>query len=342
MFYGQIMMQKYLKEPSISFCAIGDYSSDDAPLQITDFGVGKEIDQLISKMYLEGGGGGNGIENYELSAYFYLNHSQLKNTEMPFFFLTGDEGFYDKIPINVVKQIIGSDIQNEELSNDVWKGIMKKFNFFFVKKEYSDEKRVRKQWIEAVTEERILYIQNPKAVIDVILGAIALTTGKRTLEGYINDMKERGQDDSRIEEVVKALSPYYLKLLTKQVTIIGKIETEVSSDDKLTIKEQFDKICFSDVDDEKVAFIKNLKLMNEKFGDSVPEEFICPLTKEIMIDPVMTYDGHTFDKIAIELWFQSNDSSPVTHYKLDNKNLIPNSSLKNLIKSFYNTNVSNL
>lgn len=44
MFYGQIMMQNYLNDPSISFCAIGDATSDEAPLQVTDFGQGKEID----------------------------------------------------------------------------------------------------------------------------------------------------------------------------------------------------------------------------------------------------------------------------------------------------------
>jgi hypothetical protein len=61
MFYGQIMMQKYVSNPAISFCAIGDITSDNAPLQITRFGQGKEIDELIAKMWLEGGGGGNKV-----------------------------------------------------------------------------------------------------------------------------------------------------------------------------------------------------------------------------------------------------------------------------------------
>lgn len=59
MFYGQIMMQGYLQDPAISFCAIGDAKMDDVPLQVTSFGQGKQIDEVLSKMYLEGGGGGN-------------------------------------------------------------------------------------------------------------------------------------------------------------------------------------------------------------------------------------------------------------------------------------------
>ena len=70
-------MKKYLDDPSISFCAIGDHTCDYAPLQIGEFGQGKEIDQIISKMYLEGGGGGGHIESYELSAYFYLKQVTL-------------------------------------------------------------------------------------------------------------------------------------------------------------------------------------------------------------------------------------------------------------------------
>ena len=35
-------------------------------------------------------------------------------------------------------------------------------------------------------------MSTPKACIDVMLGAIALTSGRRTLKQYVEDMKERG------------------------------------------------------------------------------------------------------------------------------------------------------
>lgn len=78
MFYGQLKMQNYLKDPCISFCAIGDAYYDKAPLQVTEFGRGTEIDQLISCIYLEGEGGGNEKESYEYAAYFYDNRVTLK------------------------------------------------------------------------------------------------------------------------------------------------------------------------------------------------------------------------------------------------------------------------
>lgn len=39
----------------------------------------------------------------------------------------------------------------------------------------------------------------------MILGAIALTSGVRTLETYVRDMRDRGQDEERIKEVTFAL-----------------------------------------------------------------------------------------------------------------------------------------
>ncbi len=39
----------------------------------------------------------------------------------------------------------------------------------------------------------MLDVQTPKACIDIILGAISITSGARTLKSYIADMEERGQ-----------------------------------------------------------------------------------------------------------------------------------------------------
>ena len=41
-----------------------------------------------------------------------------------------------------------------------------------------------------------------------MLGAIALTSGSRNMETYVKDMRDRGQSQERIGEVMKALGPY--------------------------------------------------------------------------------------------------------------------------------------
>ena len=224
MFYGQIMLQNYLKDPALSFCAVGDYTCDEAPLQVTEFGQGTNIDSLISKMYLEGGGGGSYFESYELAAYFYNTHVDLNNSVLPFFFVTGDECFYEKIPEKHITKILGKPInENFIIARDCWK--LKNYNVFLIKKPYDEERRevvIKKQWIETLGEERVLYISNPKACVDVMLGAIAITSGVRTLESYEKDMMDRGQTKERIIEVSEALRKYAEKTITKKIEIINR------------------------------------------------------------------------------------------------------------------------
>ena len=44
---------------------------------------------------------------------------------------------------------------------------------------------------------------------------------------------------------------------------------------------------------------------SELLDDEVPAEFMCPITQELMIDPVVTSDGNTFERHAITAWLQT-------------------------------------
>lgn len=38
-------------------------------------------------------------------------------------------------------------------------------------------------------------------------------------------------------------------------------------------------------------------------GKKMRDEFLCPITFELMIDPVIASDGHTYERSAIEKWY---------------------------------------
>ncbi|EKX44918.1 hypothetical protein GUITHDRAFT_62234, partial [Guillardia theta CCMP2712] len=44
-------------------------------------------------------------------------------------------------------------------------------------------------------------------------------------------------------------------------------------------------------------------------GKALPA-FFCPVTNEIMRDPVCTSDGKTYEREAIETWLKNHDTSP--------------------------------
>ena len=66
----------------------------------------------------------------------------------------------------------------------------------------------------------------------------------------------------------------------------------------------------------------------------VPDDFICPITSEIMTDPVSTSDGFTYERAAITEWLRTKDTSPKTGATLESKALFPNLMARSMIRSF--------
>lgn len=67
---------------------------------------------------------------------------------------------------------------------------------------------------------------------------------------------------------------------------------------------------------------------------TIPNEFLCPITTEIMKDPVMLTDGHVYEKQAIKQWLTNHDTSPLTKVKVDKHIIIPCFVLRKLIQDF--------
>jgi len=62
---------------------------------------------------------------------------------------------------------------------------------------------------------------------------------------------------------------------------------------------------------------------------AVPSEYMCPISDEIMRDPVVCADGVTYDRPSIELWFAGGHSTnPVTCEQLPHLTLKPNLDLR--------------
>ena len=66
----------------------------------------------------------------------------------------------------------------------------------------------------------------------------------------------------------------------------------------------------------------------------MPDDYICPITSEIMTDPVSALDGFTYERAAITEWLRTKDTSPKTGATLESKALIPNYNLRSVIRSF--------
>lgn len=70
-----LLTKGYCKDPQILIGAIGDHFSDRAPLQVGQFESGVEMDEDIGRIFIEGEGGGQNHESYQLGMYFMARHT---------------------------------------------------------------------------------------------------------------------------------------------------------------------------------------------------------------------------------------------------------------------------
>ncbi|CAK8987963.1 unnamed protein product [Durusdinium trenchii] len=64
--------------------------------------------------------------------------------------------------------------------------------------------------------------------------------------------------------------------------------------------------------------------------------FRCPISQEVMRDPVVTCDGQTYEHQNIQEWFRrGTQTSPLTNLPLASKELVPNLALRQAVADFH-------
>jgi hypothetical protein len=81
---------------------------------------------------------------------------------------------------------------------------------------------------------------------------------------------------------------------------------------------------------ENTSLATRLKLAEDRATEA-PHEYLCPITHDVMHDPVMTEDGQTYEREAITTWVGLHHTCPMTRKPIA-KQLFPNRVLKALIQ----------
>lgn len=73
---------------------------------------------------------------------------------------------------------------------------------------------------------------------------------------------------------------------------------------------------------------------------SIPDEFRCPISLDLMNDPVIVASGHTYDRSSIAQWINSgHHTCPKSGQRLIHMALIPNYALRSLIQQWCQENM---
>ncbi len=86
---------------------------------------------------------------------------------------------------------------------------------------------------------------------------------------------------------------------------------------------------------EKAAFaaVKSSVTPPEDF--TISDECRCSITHLVMVDPVITADGETYERETIEKWLKDHDTSPRSNEKLEHKFLTSNKTMMRTLASLH-------
>lgn len=110
----------------------------------------------------------------------------------------------------------------------------------------------------------------------------------------------------------------------------------IQMDQIIALLERADATC-SDEEKERKYLSKRTSLGSQPLEPL--QSFYCPITREVMVDPVETSSGHTFERSAIEKWLSDGSNlCPLTMIPLDSLTLRPNRTLRQSIEEWKDRN----
>jgi hypothetical protein len=112
--------------------------------------------------------------------------------------------------------------------------------------------------------------------------------------------------------------------------------------------DNFSEINLDEIENDEIVINNPYKEITEKINEylrnsdnttiDIPNEYFCPISKEIMLEPVVIRDGYTYEKKSIMEWFKYSSKSPITSKIVRNKIYLNNTSLRNMIREWLDKN----
>jgi hypothetical protein len=201
-----------VKDPQVLFMAVGDATSDRAPLQVGQFESTAELmDQWLTWSFLEAGGGGTGQESYELALYFLSQHSEMdcfeKRRKRGYLFVTGDELPYPVLSRHVVDTVLGDRLDEDLKLEEVVAALQKTFVPFFLIPDPQRAARCERRWRDLLGDH-VLVMEGSQDICYVAAGAILLCEGLvRSLGQLTGVLEDGGLASERTGPVVRTLTP---------------------------------------------------------------------------------------------------------------------------------------
>lgn len=204
---------EYLGEDvEICFGAIGDAYSDKFPVQMRPFAKGVDLKTSLEGLVVEGGGGGQETESYELAAFYCARNIDMPKAIKPVLIMIGDEAPYDFVDKAQAEGITYGTLTGRLSVKDVFAELQRKFSVYLIRKPYgasatnarsAADTKIHAKWAEVIGDDRIAELPEAGRVVDVIFGILAREADK---VAYFQGEIEDRQTPDQVGAVYKALT----------------------------------------------------------------------------------------------------------------------------------------
>ena len=175
-----------VSDPHIMMMGIGDINYDRVPLQASQFETDISIAEQLKDIYLEGGGGGNRYESYDLPWIFAASKTSIdcfeKRGKKGYLFTIGDELPPQRaVGKSQLFEATGCTAQGDTNCKDSLEAAQQKYSVFHIIVEQGDfcrrtSKEVNHQWTTLLGKRAISLIDY-ECLSEVIMSVISVNEG---------------------------------------------------------------------------------------------------------------------------------------------------------------------
>lgn len=198
-----------IEHPQILFGAIGDYHGDEVPLQVGQFESDVAMDEDLDKIYIEGGGGGQKSESYELGLYFMARHTSIdcleKRGKKGYLFMIGDE-MARNVEKRAVNDVIGDNLETDIQLSKIAQEAQEKYEVYFIiptRASHGQDKDIQQFW-EKLFGQNVLKLDDESLVCELIATTIALA--EDSIDSVSDVAADLGLSKSGLTSLTNALS----------------------------------------------------------------------------------------------------------------------------------------
>jgi hypothetical protein len=202
----------YVPHPQICFAAVGDATCDQVPLQVGQFESDNRMDQNLQNLILEGGGGGQKTESYELMLYVAARHTSIdcweKRRRKGYLFLIGDEMAYDAVKRKEVERLIGAGPEKNVPLAKVIDQARERYHVYFVipgGASNGADQEVLAFWNKHLGQGQVIRLESPEEASECIALTIGINEGAINMEDGIAHLRKRGLVSRTVDRVSRAL-----------------------------------------------------------------------------------------------------------------------------------------